>query len=372
MNQQQLDESKHRMHTVSKRKLFLKRAYQSRVDTFGEMILIGVIALLTSSLVTSGADYLVGGSFTSLVAACSLRAPFGRAFLLVGSLLLTVFGALHFLFSILLSSPIRLGVQKVSLGILDGEDASVRTLFAYFRGGYLKAVRLNLLYSVVVMLPSVAFSAALYPLWANRHAFAFMTKQSETMGTYVLIVAGIAAAMAVTVFLTCFLIYTYRFAFTVMAEHPHMTAIEAMRVSRTMMSGHRRRLFLLDLSFWGWSLLLPVTLGVGYIFFYVYREVALAAFYDDLTNRSSAKEVMFPSLNFDDYVTEDEEEKTEAKPTPVREKTPDVPADEQGGGGMPFTSELYFPSLDPADYAGDDDDGLFHRKRVKRDKNENN
>jgi hypothetical protein len=90
---------------------------------------------------------------------------------------------------------------------------------------------------------------------------------------------------------------------------------------------------------------------------YPYREAAIAVFYDDVTNRRTARVTEFPSLNFDDYIEEEqvsvepekplseeiaeEEEKDKDKPTHV-----DFTA-------MPFTAELEFPSLDLDDYPTD-------------------
>lgn len=358
------------MTPAQKNAFYRTRAKEIRHAHGGELLPVGLVCVLLGAVAGMGLDLAAGGLFGYLAAAIGLTTSVGRAFLLISVIVLGVLGGICVLGTVFLSSPLRLGMQRLSLDLIDGADADMGTLFTYFRAGYFKSVRLNLLYSLTVMLPCVAVgAAALIPAWIFR---ADLLSLAEGGTTYTLVAVGVGVAVAAALALTCFLTYSYRFAFTVMAEHPHMTAIEAMRVSRTMMSGHRYRLFLFDLHYVGWSLLATLTLGISHIFVTPTREIALAAFYDELTNRSSAKEVMFPSLNFDDYVTEEEQEKTEAKPTPVREKTPDVPTDEQGTGGMPFTSELFFPSLDPADYAGDDDDGLFHRKRVKRDKNDNN
>ena len=111
------------------------------------------------------------------------------------------------------------------------------------------------------------------------------------------------------------LIKQYSYAMTpyILAEHPEMTANEAITRSREIMDGNKWRLFCLGFSFIGWSLLcsLPtlIALGailgmayrgqslavllwlipasipsfIGYLFLRPYQEAAYAAFYRDVS-----------------------------------------------------------------------------------------
>ena len=69
----------------------------------------------------------------------------------------------------------------------------------------------------------------------------------------------------------------------IMAENPDMTASEAINASKELMRGHKMDLFLLGLSFIGWSLLSALTLGIGHLFLNPYMNAAYAAFYKDIT-----------------------------------------------------------------------------------------
>ena len=112
------------------------------------------------------------------------------------------------------------------------------------------------------------------------------------------------------------LIKQYSYAMTpyILAEHPEMTANEAITRSREIMDGNKWRLFCLGFSFIGWSLLcsLPtlIALGailgmayrgqslavllwlipasipsfIGYLFLRPYEEAAFAAFYRDVSD----------------------------------------------------------------------------------------
>ena len=71
-----------------------------------------------------------------------------------------------------------------------------------------------------------------------------------------------------------------------LAEHPELTASEAIEQSKRMMAGNKGRLFCLQLSFIGWFLLAALTWGVGFFFLAPYTKAAETAFYLDLTGRS--------------------------------------------------------------------------------------
>ena len=67
----------------------------------------------------------------------------------------------------------------------------------------------------------------------------------------------------------------------IMAEHPEMSAKEAISASCTAMNGHKWELFCLSFSFIGWQFLAALTFGIGSIFLNPYINAAYAAFYRD-------------------------------------------------------------------------------------------
>ncbi len=79
--------------------------------------------------------------------------------------------------------------------------------------------------------------------------------------------------------------YSYRMAFFLMADHPDWSPVRALVESRRIMCGHRWRLACLDFSFFGWFLLVGVTMGLAGIFVVPYYVTANAAFYEDLLDR---------------------------------------------------------------------------------------
>lgn len=122
--------------------------------------------------------------------------------------------------------------------------------------------------------------------------------------------------------------FSYAMAPYILAEHPEMTASEAITESRRIMDGNKWRLFCLDFSFIGWSLLcslpvivavfalsgsvlrndagayallwiipLSIPLSAGFLFLRPYEEAAWAAFYRDV----SGTEVQQPPSLTENY-----------------------------------------------------------------------
>ena len=122
------------------------------------------------------------------------------------------------------------------------------------------------------------------------------------------------------------LIKTYSYAMTpyILAEHPEMTATEAITESRRIMDGNKWRLFCLSISFMGWGLLcaapaligigvltgiavrteniltmlwiipLSIPLSVGALFLNPYQEAAWAAFYRDVSGTAVIPDPALP------------------------------------------------------------------------------
>jgi hypothetical protein len=92
----------------------------------------------------------------------------------------------------------------------------------------------------------------------------------------------IAIGMFLFVIPGIILTYSYAMAPYILAEHPDYTATQALRESRTMMRGHKWRLFCLEFSFIGWALLAAVTCGIGLLWLTPYTEASTAIFYLEL------------------------------------------------------------------------------------------
>lgn len=101
-------------------------------------------------------------------------------------------------------------------------------------------------------------------------AQAFLRNLYVTLWSLLLIIPGIVKG------------YSYSMTPFILAEHPNLTASRAIELSMQMMDGHKMELFILDLTFIGWSLLAGLTLNLGYLALNPYTNAARAAFYRQL------------------------------------------------------------------------------------------
>ena len=171
---------------------------------------------------------------------------------------------------LIVGGAVRLGYARFNLNLVDGKDAAVSDLFSQKDR-----------------------------LW-DGFCMKFLQGLYIALWSLLLVIPGIVK------------IYSYAMTPYIMAEHPSLTANEAITESRRIMDGNKWRLFCLDFSFIGWELLcvLPMLAGFSWVvaafsdaaamgvvlvtllavplsagFFVVrpYEETAWAVFYRDIT-----------------------------------------------------------------------------------------
>ncbi|MGI5935292.1 MAG: DUF975 family protein [Oscillospiraceae bacterium] len=76
--------------------------------------------------------------------------------------------------------------------------------------------------------------------------------------------------------------YRYRQALYIMLDNPDMSALECIRASKRMMMGRKWELFVLDLSFFGWTLLSIIPFVI--LWTLPYTEVTYANYYQALVH----------------------------------------------------------------------------------------
>jgi len=209
-------------------------------------------------------------------------------------------------YQIFVGGPVALGYQKYHLDLQDGKPGSVKNLFDYFHINYGQAVLARTLYillmtvlSIPAMLCSVWLLVALAPvascaLAENTSGVWQALKDALLPLLVTLLVAVLTAILQIPIQLR------YFYVTVILAEYPEIGAINAFRNSANLMKGSKWRLFCLQFSFFGWFLLATLC-PFGFDLLTPYTQAANTAFYDDIANRSAAKETEFPSLNPDDY-----------------------------------------------------------------------
>lgn len=120
--------------------------------------------------------------------------------------------------------------------------------------------------------------------------FGDMLKGFNNFGTNC--VAGILVAIYTALWSLLFVIpgivkaYSYSMTYYILSDHPEMTANQAIAESQKMMNGHKARLFVLELSFIPWLLLVSITFGLAAFYVVPYMQATMAAFYEDLKTQN--------------------------------------------------------------------------------------
>lgn len=147
--------------------------------------------------------------------------------------------ALNFV-QLILGGVIQLGYCKFLLKQHDGQEYAVKDLFSQF----------------------------------DRFGVGFLQRLLRNLYTFLwgllLLIPGIVKS------------YSYAMTPFILADHPEMTAKQAIEASKAMMDGYKGDLFVLELTFLGWDLLCILTLGIGSLWLTPYKAAAEAAFYREL------------------------------------------------------------------------------------------
>jgi len=155
-----------------------------------------------------------------------------------------------------LGSVIEAGYARFNMNLVDRMEAKIESLFTYFYN------------------------------WKTTAATRFLKTLYCLLWSLLFIIPGIIAS------------YSYAMTGYILAEHPELTASEAIERSKEMMSGNRFRLFCLHLSFIGWAILCAFTFGIGNLWLTPYRQAATAAFYREVsgTEQTVGEEYSYETL----------------------------------------------------------------------------
>ncbi len=140
--------------------------------------------------------------------------------------------------SLLVTPPLTVGLVMVFLNVTYGEEPKVGTVFEPYKKCFGKSIALTLLVGIFVI------------LWSC-----------------LLIIPGIIMA------------YAYSQSFRIMIENPELSVTECIKESKRIMKGRKLDLFVLQLSFILWILLVAVTFGIAGIYVYPYMQLTETNFY---------------------------------------------------------------------------------------------
>ena len=215
-------------------------------------VIVGLVAVLLGGVSSEGPEINldIGGSSANLnfeIAGQTIFSAGGgpdsgiSAFLAGSAIYLILAAVILAAVYLFLGSVVGVGYARFNLELVDHNHAGFEHLFQYF------------------------------PYWSNAVCTRLLKSVYILLWSLLLIVPGIIAS------------YSYAMTEYILAEHPEMTAGEAIAASKEMMSGNRWRLFCLQFSFIGWAILCAFTLGIGNLWLRPYEQAATAAFYREIS-----------------------------------------------------------------------------------------
>ena len=86
--------------------------------------------------------------------------------------------------------------------------------------------------------------------------------------------------------------YSYSMMFYVLAENPKVGPMKAMEISKILTRNHKSDLFVMDLSFLGWTILSLFSCGIGFIWLFPYVMMAKTYAYYDLKRMALSQGIL--------------------------------------------------------------------------------
>ncbi len=219
------------------------RARNNLQGSWGLSIAVAAVACLLGGLVW-GSAFLPDASFTIPIPFLQRLNEKLNAGIQWGTVTFSFKGGILGALAFFLGGTVELGYVRFLLDQHDGRELRFETLFSqFYRLG--QGFVLHLLRGVYILCWSLLF-----------------------------IIPGIVKT------------YSYAMASFLMAEDPDLSPNDAITLSRRLMDGHKGELFILDLTFIGWSLLAALTLNLGNLALNPYKSAARTVFYRELVGKN--------------------------------------------------------------------------------------
>jgi uncharacterized membrane protein len=135
----------------------------------------------------------------------------------------------------------------------------------------------------------LALGAAIFSLSISRGKEARLGQLFEgfdhfatALVTYLLLLLYVFLWMLLLIFPGIIAALGYSMTFYILADDPLIKPQDALKKSKSMMYGHKEKLFYLCLRFLLLAILCILTLGIGFLWLVPYVHVTMAKFYDDV------------------------------------------------------------------------------------------
>lgn len=192
--------------------------------------------------------------------------------------------------SLLIEIPLSFGLITCFVKIFNGEDVKCYDFLSFGFDQFGKAWGIaihtifKLIFPIIMLLASTFVFSVGSALLTNAINFAFWYGTPINIGYVIITLLGFVTLIYSYIYLIA-RAYYYDLAYIIAAENPKMTCKEAVSRSSRLMFGHRWKLFILELTFFGWAILAVLTLGIGMLWLLPYMNFARISFFKHLKEK---------------------------------------------------------------------------------------
>lgn len=234
---------------MKKRRGWKKDAKLALQGNYSVLILGLFVILLVNLVANTMTDFFFGGKgiFTLILA---------EVFSFIVSLVINIFSA---------------GYDYMNLRVARYEKTVIRDILFFFRNNSDRVIIAGLVITIIQLIASAPGLIYSHYVPVGTTTEAIMKWQ----GMFLMF-------MMVTLILQMILTIPFSLAYYLLADHPEMSGMEAIKTSVKMMKGHMWQYLLLQLSFLPWIIGSVFTMYIALLWVLPYMQVASAEFYRDL------------------------------------------------------------------------------------------
>lgn len=222
------------------------------------------------------------GIFGNSPVAGSDAARIGRLILTVAAGTLIVIAIISIALNIFVIPVLEVGKNRFYMeSRAMGASAGIGKLLWGFKNNYLNIVKTLFIRGLILAIPVIIYTAIV----------GVTVGLSVLGGPGKMVIAGVSAIVALLLLIpvlavNIYLSYCWYLVPYILSENPEIGSMEALRLSKRMMNGHKFNTFVLGLSFIGWYLLGALLCGIGLLFVNPYCEATFAELYATLRQSS--------------------------------------------------------------------------------------
>lgn len=189
----------------------------------------------------------------------------------------------------IISAPLSLGLVFSFMKLKRNEEVGTFDFLTLGFSNFGKSWRLYGCMFLKLIVPILLGFVSAVMISVGLVAQIFNTNLSEfsatSSGSPVILVLGTIILVAASIF-SYIISLSLSLVYNIAYDEPELTGKETVKKSQELMDGNKSRLFVLTLSFIGWTILSVFTFGIGFLWLIPYIQVSTICFYDEIVKKN--------------------------------------------------------------------------------------